>query len=239
MMRPLARAWLRKTQPNRNDHEDLEGAVIVALLEAERRFTGTRDSWPAYAWPRIKGAIIDEIRRERPYGFRKYSSSDESVPTVLSLNLPVEGVDDADRELGDSVSDPESFIDRDPISEQRLRDAIAALAVDQRMVVEMLIEEDWVLEELAQALNTSSSALCQVRMTIRKQLLESLEHPMSRAEALRLLRSESHLRSRVKTGYSVREIAAELGVHRTSVREKMRMYGIKPIERPSLRPNTT
>lgn len=224
------RKWLRKHQPDRTDHDDLESAVLVSLLEAERRFTGTPETWPAFAWPRIKGTIIDEIRKDRPCGFRRQGI--ESRPVVFSLDAPKNSNDESELTISDLVCDPKAAIDHDPVDEKRLSDAVLALSINQRMVVEMLVEQDWTTAELARTLQVTESAISLAKRKIRNQLLESLAHPMPRAKALRLLRSESFLRHRVRRGCSTREIAAELGVNRSSVRERMRMHGIKPVERP-------
>lgn len=48
--------------------------------------------------------------------------------------------------------------------------------------------------------------------------------------ALRLLGSRRYLHNSVwQRGLTVRQIAAELGVHRTSVREHMRRKGVEPL----------
>lgn len=55
---------------------------------------------------------------------------------------------------------------------------------------------------------------------------------MTRAHALRLLRSKAFLRQCVRDGMSAREIAAVLGVQRSTVRERMRFHDIAPVRRP-------
>ena len=55
----------------------------------------------------------------------------------------------------------------------------------------------------------------------------------ARLVALRLLRSRSYLLDATcRRRMSVREIAAELGVHRTTVREWMREHDVPPVQRP-------
>lgn len=56
---------------------------------------------------------------------------------------------------------------------------------------------------------------------------------ISRDVALRLLRSRRYLLHATAARHlTVREIAAELGVHRTTVREHMRLHGVRPVVRP-------
>lgn len=226
-MRPRVRRWLHRTQPHRHDHEDLESAVLIALLEAERRFTGTPETWPAYAWPRIKGAIFDELRRERPKGFRRRVPEGVPFPIISSMDK----TESSSRIIAETIPDHSATIEHDPVSEQMLQDAVLALSTNQRMIVEMLIEQEWTMHELARTLGVTTAALVHMKGKIRVQLIDSLAHPMPRRKALKLLRSETFLRQRVETGRSVREIAAEIGVSRSSVRERMRMYGIPPTKR--------
>lgn len=197
---------------------------MAALLEAERRFTGPIDEWPRFAWPRAIGAIIDEIRRGRPLGYQRRGQA----PVVRSLDEPA----GEDQRLADTIPDHSLGPDHsDPIAEQRLADAVAALPIEQRSLVELLVDEDRSPSELARVFGVTDTAVAHMIGAVRRQLQESLEHPLPRRRALKLLRSASYLRRSVALGRSTREIAAELGVNRTSVREWMRAHRIPPVRR--------
>lgn len=199
---------------------------MIQLLEAEVRFTGTPETWPAYAWPRIKGTILDEIRKTKPRGFRRRRHDD--TPVIVSIN---EFIGETDQTLSDTIPDIKAIIDHDPVAEQKFADAISALSVNERVVVELMIDQDLSSADIAKVLGVTNGRVSQMAKAIRHQLVESLAHPMLRKEALCSLRSESFLRDRVRSGHSVREIADELGVARTSVREWMRLYQIQPVNR--------
>lgn len=53
--------------PERIDKENLESAGVLGLVEASRRFDPTQDvDFKTFATPRIRGAILDELRRNSP-----------------------------------------------------------------------------------------------------------------------------------------------------------------------------
>lgn len=55
---------------------------------------------------------------------------------------------------------------------------------------------------------------------------------MPRLLARRLLHTPRYLNTQVQRGQTVRQIADTLGMHRTTVREQMRRYGIQPTKQP-------
>ena len=53
--------------PKHYDRENLEQAGIVALVETANTFDASRGvSFRTYCFPRIRGAIIDEMRKNSP-----------------------------------------------------------------------------------------------------------------------------------------------------------------------------
>lgn len=219
-MRPWVRGWIYKTQPHRRDQEDLEAAVLLALLEAETRFTGPPEAWPGYAWPRIRGTVFDEIRKTHPFGFRRHHY--DEMPTVGPIDIP----DRRGRVIAELIPDHAASIEHDPVAEQNLKYAVAALCTDHRIIVDLLVESGWTLAEVAPVLGITPSAVWHARNRIKKELVISLAHPMARRKALQLLHSESFLRQQIKLGLRAKYIAGELGVSQLSVIEQMKIYRI-------------
>ncbi|HTE56089.1 MAG TPA: FliA/WhiG family RNA polymerase sigma factor [Kofleriaceae bacterium] len=62
MARRIASVLARRLPPGLND--DVQSAALLGLVEAARRFhPGRGDSFPAFAAKRVRGAILDELRR--------------------------------------------------------------------------------------------------------------------------------------------------------------------------------
>lgn len=99
-------AWLalhlaRPFQRRRPDaHDELESAAMLGLTQASLRWRAKHGvKFQTYAKSRINGAMLDELERLRPYGYRK---TREDAPHVLSYHQ------DQDRQVGTarSPSDP-------------------------------------------------------------------------------------------------------------------------------------
>ena len=72
------------------DREDLESAGIVGLLEASSSFESHRGTaFTTYAYPRIRGAIIDELRRNSPLPQRTLQQITKVRQACESLEPPV------------------------------------------------------------------------------------------------------------------------------------------------------
>lgn len=75
--------------PTGTDHEDLLGYGTIGLIEAVDRFDPTRGvKFETYAIQRIRGAIIDELRRLDPVtrGIRQKALQIERAMSAISMN---------------------------------------------------------------------------------------------------------------------------------------------------------
>ena len=174
------------------DVENLESAGTLGLVEAANKFDPERGiKFETYAYTRIRGAILDELRRncplpqhmlERIARVRKaYESLTAGVTTealAAAAGLSEDEVTDclaamrltrkASWETGDGL---ERITDRteapDALAEQSeqkelLADAIEALPERERLVVTLYYLEDLRLKEIGQVLQLSESRVSRV-----------------------------------------------------------------------------
>lgn len=80
---PLVKACARKFTPSSLpaslDRDDLESVAWQALIEARATFDPKRGPFDAWAWLKMRGAVKDEIRRQR-FGKRAGERGDVSEP---------------------------------------------------------------------------------------------------------------------------------------------------------------
>jgi len=109
--------------PNDCDTENLESAGAVGLIEAARNYDPQRGvAFTTYAYPRIHGAIIDELRRNCPLSqtmlrnIARVRQAYESLPSPVSLDQLAEATDLTVDEVSDCLhsirlANPESWND--------------------------------------------------------------------------------------------------------------------------------
>jgi RNA polymerase sigma factor for flagellar operon FliA len=139
MHMPLARRIVRgvaRRVPAWLSPDDLESAALLGLVEAAHRFDPARgESFAAYATPRIRGAVVDELRRgdlmtrrarreARRAGEtitllrQRLGREPEDVEVAAALQLPVEEY----REAIEGLTQV-SVVELSPTLERRLIDA--------------------------------------------------------------------------------------------------------------------
>lgn len=164
-MRPKVHLWVRTHYPRRTDHDDLEQAALLALLAAAGRYVRRVNPapFPAYAWPRVRGAVADEIRRQRPSGYRKAGkmAPGEVVPRHLAMH-----------DLADELAAPDR--DADVLRDEAIAAEVARLPMAQRLAISAVYFDDVAPIDLARALGISVSAmesrLREARANLRRRL---------------------------------------------------------------------
>jgi len=129
---PLARTCARRVRIESAvlDSDDLFSAALLGLIDAVDRFEPDRGvPFEAYASLRIRGAIVDELRRadERGRGVRS-----EAMPKAISLDLLVE--DEWQAFLGQADDAIDEAFEREDLR-GRLRGALDGLPTRQREVL--------------------------------------------------------------------------------------------------------
>lgn len=86
--------------PNQCDTENLESAGVLGLIEAARNYDPQRGvAFTTYAYPRIHGAILDELRRNCPLSqtmlqsIARVRQAYESLPSPVSLEQLADAAD--------------------------------------------------------------------------------------------------------------------------------------------------
>lgn len=190
--------------PNNVDTENLESAGILGLVEASHQFQSDRGvAFRTFAYPRVWGAIIDELRRNSPLPQRLMNQITQVKKAQETLEPPLTAERLA-RVCGLSIADVDAclqamrlsspaplcektlsvlFSSNDPSvsaqieleeAKQQLADHIEKLPEQQRLVLSMYYAEDLRLKEIGRVLNLSESRISRILSAAEKRLRKSL-----------------------------------------------------------------
>jgi RNA polymerase sigma factor FliA len=145
--------------------EDLMQAGLVALTEAAQRHAGpTEDGFAAYAKLRVRGAMVDLIRRTVPLA--RSVTRDDAPVRLESLD---EAYSDSDLAFADAGLD--SF---DLLADAELRGALVGAIADLperlKLVVQLYFVEELNLSEIAEVLQVSVPRIHQLKAQAIDQL---------------------------------------------------------------------
>ena len=101
------------------DRDDLIGEGQIALMQAARRYDPQKGSFRSFAFTRIKGAMIDAMRRDflLPRSARERGES----LTVVSMDKPI---GDGELTLSDTIEDARSDVEEIVANREQLASAI-------------------------------------------------------------------------------------------------------------------
>lgn len=186
--------------PSHTDRENLESAGLCGLVEAAGQFDASRGvSFKTFAYPRIRGAILDELRRNCPLpqqmlerwsrireAYARIGSEVTPENLAAATGLSVEEVEDCLRAI--QLARPDSWYeelaeltgDDDPLTApgarleveeqlEALTRAIEELPKTMRMVVTLYYRDELRLKEIGEVLELSESRVS--RILSRAQLL--------------------------------------------------------------------
>jgi len=156
---PLARTCARRVRIESAvlDSDDLFSAALLGLIDAVDRFEPDRGvPFEAYASLRIRGAIVDELRRgdERGRGVRS-----EAMPKAISLDLLVE--DEWQAFLGQADDAIDEAFEREDLR-GRLRGALDGLPTRQREVLARYYGDALTLREAGMRMGITEARACQL-----------------------------------------------------------------------------
>ncbi len=183
------------------DVDNLESAGLLGLVEAAQRFDASRGvDFKAFAALRIRGAIIDEARRNSPLPqellqhVRLVSKAQEQLTppiTVEALSketgltedqvldaltaIPltqVKSFDPAADELSRITDDVSSVAMERDEERKLLADGIASLPERERLIVTLYYKEDLRLKEIGEMLGLSESRVSRLLTAAQFQLRE-------------------------------------------------------------------
>lgn len=183
------------------DLENMESAGILGLVEASQRFDTARGvDFKAFASLRIRGAIIDEARRNCPLPqevMRRVSlvskaleqlpppatTEDLSIATGLTTDevldalvaqpfTRVQSIEQLEFDPSEAAAgSSDAGLERED-QKKLLADAIAALPERERLVVTLYYMEDLRLKEIGHVLNLSESRVSRLLASAQHQLRE-------------------------------------------------------------------
>lgn len=183
--------------PGHVDRDNLEGAGLLGLVEAASRFDGARGSdFRAFAYQRIRGAVLDEMRRNCPLPqqvmelwtrIREYTSRCVVYPTVEelahALGTSIEAIEEClvstkvvrPDEWHDEFAVASSPVDQMDQAEfednrERLAEAMMRLPERQRIIVSMYYTDNLRLREIGEVLGLSESRVSRLLAQAHLQL---------------------------------------------------------------------
>jgi RNA polymerase sigma factor for flagellar operon FliA len=175
------------------EFDDVLQAGMLGLLDAVARYEETQGAqFETYAAQRIRGAIVDELRRNDwlPRSVRRTEGEIAS-----QLSVPIEEYqhqlhqarghqllysEDFDDPEGESVVDPgapQDILDAliDDELRQRIASGVADLPAREKTVMSLYYEKELNLREIGQVLGVTESRVCQLHsqavVRLRSQLL--------------------------------------------------------------------
>lgn len=178
--------------PNSVDLENLEAAGMLGLVEAADRFDPEfATEFRTFAFPRVRGAILDELRRNCPLPQRvlenwntiqshfqqveQHSSEEIAAKSGLSAAEVEECLQSISLTRFSSLKDeiiacqPDERLDQTPEEQVEhrenlsiLADCIEELPRQPRLVLTLYYLEDLKLREIAEVLSLSESRVCRL-----------------------------------------------------------------------------
>lgn len=156
---PLARSLSRRVTIATAvaDGDDLSSAAFLGLIDAVDRFEPGRGvPFEAYARVRIRGAIIDELRRT---GERSRNADAPEQPRTLSLDGLLEG--NGHEVLPAAEDDTDSAFEHEDLRD-RVEVALDTLPPRQREVLTRYYSDDLTLREAGVRMGISEARACQL-----------------------------------------------------------------------------
>lgn len=190
------------TLPASVDAENLESAGTLGLIEAAKQFDPDRGvAFKSFAYPRIRGEIIDELRRNSPLPQRmlqaaaKIRSVCETLPPPVTpemiateTDLTVDEVEncleamrlarpgawsETERAAASGDSNPAQSLEQEEYR-RMIADCIEELPEQERLVLELYYMEDLRLREIAEVVELSESRVSRILSRAEFRLREHI-----------------------------------------------------------------
>jgi RNA polymerase sigma factor for flagellar operon FliA len=149
---------LARRLPRHIERRELVGLGSLALVEARRRFDPTRGiAFAAFAATRIRGAMIDGLRRDDLLSRRERTqlrSDMDARPASVQIELDESVLPGDDDPVDERLARKQALL--------RVRDALGALTSREREVVERHFYEEEPLRSIGERLGVTESRVCQI-----------------------------------------------------------------------------
>lgn len=197
----IAASMARKLPPQLSD--DVRSAALLGLVEAANRFDPEQeDTFPAYAARRIRGAILDELRRGDVLPRRQRKMARQARHAVQRLEHQL-GRAPTDAEVAGSLEvSLDDYRDRYQVGNvqtvslddcvvseagpsplealeqartlERVHSATAALSPRERQILDMQRDQHMTLAEIGVQLGITESRVCQLRSRALRKMRDRL-----------------------------------------------------------------
>ncbi len=192
---------IAKSLPGWVDVQNLQSAGIVGLIEAAQNFVESRGvAFKTFSYPRIRGAIVDEIRRNSPLS-QKVMNQVTQIRAAIEIIEPPATTELIAQKTGLTIQEveggltaariicPQSWNDRSHSNvesetpeaglekAERLRlfaDAIECLPKRERLVVQLYYLEELRLKEIGVVLGVSESRVSKILAKAELSLRENI-----------------------------------------------------------------
>ena len=171
------------------DRSELHAIGLLAMVECAHRFDGTRKvQFRTYAAPRIRGAILDELRARDHLGRKQRQMFRNSVRASDDTQPHQQDVDETvyERIWLENLQRKEHLFENDPVSileihqlYERLRQAFWQLPPREQLVIHRYYFEHQRQSSIAVELAVTEGRVrqirCQALSTLRDQLIDAME----------------------------------------------------------------
>lgn len=173
LTRALARNAVRRL-PRHVDIDALMGAADEALVRSATRFDPGRGfAFSSYLTPRVRGAVLDELRHLDP-NTRSDRDEGRAIATVSLQSRGTPTDDDTDPELGDTIAAPGDMAE----------EALARVAYEQALESAFLTERERRVvvlldggvdgREIAEAEGVTEGRVSQIKMNASRKIYRGL-----------------------------------------------------------------
>jgi RNA polymerase sigma factor FliA len=161
MLRAIA-AEMTKRYPRHSFH-DLFGAGALGMCMAARRFRPEHGvAFAGYAWPRVKGAMLDWMRIEGPYTRGMVARARHADPEAILVGL------EAIAEMPAGGPPPDEMLS-DGQALARAHAALAAMEPRTRRLMDLMYRDGLDGKAAGDVVGVTKSRVCQLRkMAIRE-----------------------------------------------------------------------
>lgn len=160
------------------DRDDVASAAMIGLIAAVDRFDHRRGvPFEAYASLRIRGAVVDELRRVDERG--RADRRSESTALAVSLDALLE----SGAHQGPVVDDGFSELHEQEDLKTRIQDALGRLPARQREVIARYYGDELTLREAGAKMGVSEARACQLHGRAIQNLRRELSVHMTATPA--------------------------------------------------------
>ena len=165
MLRAIAIEMARRYP--RHAFDDLLGAGAVGLCLAARRFDRARGvTFAGFAWPRVKGAMLDWMRIEGPYTRGQVARARTASPEAVMVGL------DAIAELpGQELPADDQLSDAQALARARAR--ISAMDARTRRLMDLIYVEGLDGKAAGDIIGITKPWVCQLRQRAIREIQQT------------------------------------------------------------------